>query len=165
MALDNKTLFFTNYGAIAKAAGERYGIRPEIILAITAYESAYGTSTNFKQGRNPGGITWSAARTTPYWDGVSKRPRPAAEGGYYYVYDSYEDGFLDEALVLSGSRYAAAMKLQDDPVAFANAFVNTGYFTDANKGAYAAALKQNIPLYRALYAGQPAPSKKKRTGS
>lgn len=152
MNTNKKRIFFKTYAGIVKKAAAKYGIYPEILLAIMAHETAWGRSDNLLKGNNPGGITTAKGRKTPYWspeDGT--RPRPAIEGGTYNKYRTLELGLLDNALLLTYPRYHSSFKVQNITEEFSSRFVKTGYFT-GDPDAYEKSLNFNIPQFKKAYA-------------
>ncbi|MDR6196140.1 glucosaminidase domain-containing protein [Siphonobacter sp. SORGH_AS_0500] len=151
MNTNKKRVFFNTYWRIVKVAADKYGIYPEILMAIMAHETAWGRSDNLLKGNNPGGITTAKGRKTPYWspaDGT--RPRPESEGGTYNVYKTLELGLLDNAYLLTYPRYNSSFKVQNITEEFTKRFVKTGYFT-GDPEAYRKSLNFNIPLIKKAY--------------
>ncbi|WP_420154165.1 glucosaminidase domain-containing protein [Siphonobacter sp.] len=151
MNTPKKRAFFNKYWRVVKIAADKYQIRPEILMAIMAHETAWGRSDNLLKGNNPGGVTTALWRKTPYWsptDGT--RDRPKNEGGTYNKYKTLELGLLDNAYLLTYKRYHASFKLQNDTAEFAARFVKTGYFT-GDPEIYRKSLVYNIPQFKKAY--------------
>ena len=63
-----KEQFTTMYDPLAKKAGDRFGMNPEIILAQAALESGWGSSYGARVRKNFFGIT-AAGSPNEFWDG------------------------------------------------------------------------------------------------
>ena len=63
-----KEQFTTTYHPLAKKAGNRFGMNPEIILAQAALESGWGASYGARVRKNFFGIT-AAGSPNEFWDG------------------------------------------------------------------------------------------------
>ena len=54
-----KQAFVDKYGKYAVAAGNKFGILPELILAVSGYETAWGTSYSSQFDKNFFGLSAS----------------------------------------------------------------------------------------------------------
>lgn len=151
MNTPKKRAFFNKYWRVVKIAADKYQIRPEILMAIMAHETAWGRSDNLLKGNNPGGVTTAPGRKTPYWKPEhGTRDRPKNEGGTYNKYQTLELGLLDNAYLLTYKRYHSSFKVQNDTAEFAARFVKTGYFT-GDPEVYRKSLIYNIPQFKKAY--------------
>lgn len=140
----NLLQFTQTYAEEARAVQTRYGLNPVVVLAVAAWESGWGTSTNAQVGRNFFGIK-TGSQPNPYGSGS----RPAPDGGSYVVYPSVRSSFLDFGRLLT-TRYASVAKRSFEPDAFAYAFVDSAYMTDAHKWTnYYPNLRANIKRFSA----------------
>lgn len=148
--------FVSEYGKFALNASKRFGILPEIILAVAAHETGFGSSYSAQFDKNFFGISASSFFDPQYWDGFSKR-RTNDTAGYYRVYSSVQNSFYDFAWLLSNAtRYAAVKRSFGNLEGFVAAFINSGYFT-GNKTVYANALLNYAPELK-KYIKQPFPA-------
>ena len=91
-----KEIFVKEYYPMAKAAGEKFGINPVVILAQCAIESGWASSNLTKLGNNLFGIcAYGSSNNNPYWTGDKIRLN---EGGLSFRrYNNREDSFMDLA--------------------------------------------------------------------
>lgn len=123
---------------LAKAAGEKLGASPEVILAQAALETGWGKKIsrsatgesshnlfNIKADGRWQGATVSVP-TLEYRDGVAVR-----ETAQFRAYDSYEESFADfVAFIKSSPRYQPALAVANDARSFTQELSAAGYATD-----------------------------------
>jgi hypothetical protein len=146
--------FFQIHAQEAKRSGQKYSLNPSVILAVSSWETAFGTSYAYKNDRNCFGI--KSGVQSPHWDGVSKRA--TTDGGYYRRYAITQDSFYDFGwLISSVSRYAGIKNLSNDPNAFAEGFITTGYMggTQTQRNNYRDAIIDRAAKFASLYGNQP----------
>ncbi|MBK1616481.1 hypothetical protein CKO44_23855 [Rubrivivax gelatinosus] len=129
--------FVAEVAPLAREAGARLGVAPEILTAQAALESGWGRrplrGADGADSHNLFGIkaggSWNGARlsaaTTEY----------DADGAHATVesfrrYDSSADSFRDLTRLLQTPRYRAALGTGDDVAAYAAGLVQGGYATD-----------------------------------
>lgn len=122
-----KETYIKQFESYAKKAGAKYGINPVIILAQSAHESGWGSSTNVKQANNFFGIT-AAGSTNQYWNGQS---RTASTGLKFRVYKSAQDSFFDFARLIK-ERYPASAKVSNNVTAYAQSISQSAYISEKN---------------------------------
>lgn len=104
----------------ALAASQQTGVPVNFILGQTGLETGWGSSNNYANGNNPGGI--SDANGNPL------------------SYSSLAEGWQAYTNTLSSSRYAAAIQNNsDNPYGLASALQTAGYSTNPNYGNVVAA--------------------------
>ncbi|MGB4338918.1 MAG: glucosaminidase domain-containing protein [Bacillota bacterium] len=134
---------------------QRTGIPVEVMLAQAALETGWLTRTvkdrvtgrdslnlfNIK-GEGPAGSV--TASVVEYVKG-----RKVWQDARFRAYNSYEESFEDYAsLIAEAPRYAPAMAVRDNPVAFAWQLQSSGYATDPNYAKkLVAVMQQNIRPY------------------
>ena len=143
------TEFVNAYGKYAVEAGKTYNMNPVVILAVAAWESAWGTSYNASISNNLFGIKYSATRQTPYPNGkrVVQSTYPG-DTGYYLTYGSVRDSFMDYALLITKS-YASVAQKSFDVAAFASAFTQSKYM-QANREPYRKFIVEKAPQLLAI---------------
>ncbi|NOX92389.1 MAG: flagellar assembly peptidoglycan hydrolase FlgJ [Gammaproteobacteria bacterium] len=128
----------------AKAASEKLGVAPEVILAQAALETGWGKKINQRasgessynlfnikaDGRWPGESV--SVATLEFRQGVAVQ-----ETAKFRAYDSYEESFADfVSFIKTGPRYQPALAVANDAQSFTRELSAAGYATDpeyANK--------------------------------
>lgn len=124
-----KQAFVEKYYPLAKAAGQSFGLNPEVIMAQAAIESGWGSSYGARVRKNFFGIT-AAGSPNPYWDGsysVSKNPYQLK----FRVYQTDQDSFYDFARLIT-SKYKAASAVSSDTTQYAQAIAYSPYISENN---------------------------------
>jgi len=124
-----KEQFTTMYYPLAKKAGDRFGMNPEIILAQAALESGWGSSYGARLRKNFFGIT-AAGSPNGFWDGSFS----VGQNQYalkFRVYKTEQDSFYDFARLIS-SKYKTAHAVSSDSTAYAQAIAYSPYIAAAN---------------------------------
>ncbi|MDA9908804.1 glucosaminidase domain-containing protein [Schleiferiaceae bacterium] len=124
-----KEQFTTMYYPLAKKAGDRFGMNPEIILAQAALESGWGSSYGARVRKNFFGIT-AAGSPNEFWDGGFS----VGQNQYalkFRVYKTEQDSFYDFARLIS-SKYKTAHAVSSDSTAYAQAIAYSPYIAEAN---------------------------------
>lgn len=122
----------------ARAAGERLGVEPKLLVAQAALETGWGEAVMRRPDGRPSfnffGIkadsTWEGDRvvkkTLEFRDGVAEQAHEP-----FRAYGSAAEGFADYAqLIGSSPRYGEARAVSQDPKAYARALQDAGYATD-----------------------------------
>lgn len=125
----DKETFTTTYYPLARLAGERFGMNPEVILAQAAIESAWGTSYGARHRQNFFGIT-AAGSPNEFWDGSYS----VGQNQYalkFRVYRTAQDSFYDFARLIA-SRYNDAHAVSNDSTAYAQAIAYSPYISETN---------------------------------
>jgi flagellum-specific peptidoglycan hydrolase FlgJ len=136
----NHEKYVLTFFPFAKAAGERFGIDPLIILSQAALESGWGTSNLSITHHNFFGITASGS-SNEFWKGKTYQ----ANNTYklkFRVYDSVQDGFHDFARLIS-SKYKAAAAAGHDYQTYAHRIAYSPYISE-NNGDNRESYKNNI---------------------
>lgn len=152
------TEFANNYGSFALEATRIYGVQADIILAVSSWESAYGTSYSAKNDNNFFGIKTGVK--SPHW--TTGKGRATSDGGAYRVYSSAKDSFLDFAWLLThASRYNGLKELSSSPTQFAEKFIRSGYMggTEAQKQNYKSAIINRSSEFKKALPLLPQPDK------
>lgn len=130
----NTAQFIQAVGPAAKASMQQTGLSAAFVIAEAALESAWGGSELAQRGKNLFGV-----KVYPGWEGatLSIPTREYLEGQWQMVpaqwclYLSWEDSILDHARFLFAMpRYAEALRVRNQPAAFAQAVQEAGYATD-----------------------------------
>lgn len=130
--------FAQNLWPHAKAAAEKLGVTPEVILAQAALETGWGKKVsqrssgessynlfNIKADGRWQGETVSVP-TLEFRDGVAVR-----ETAQFRAYGSYQESFSDYvSFIKSSARYQPALAVADDAHAFTRELSAAGYATD-----------------------------------
>lgn len=100
---------------IIEMVAEMYNINTRMWMTQMGLETAWFKSKNFRQRKNPGGISAGAkyksgqSYTLSYLGGVTATKETSVRGegyGHYWIFDSYEDGYRAMAhLLVNSSRY------------------------------------------------------------
>ncbi len=125
----NKEQYVDTYYPLAKAAGDAFGLNPEVILAQAAIESAWGSSYGARVRRNFFGIT-AAGSPNPYWDGsysISKNQYQLK----FRVYKTAQDSFFDFARLIT-TKYKEATSVSSDTTKYAQAIAYSPYIHEGN---------------------------------
>lgn len=144
---DSPESFVQQLLPMAKQAGQRIGVAPEVILSQAALETGWGQHViNRNDGRSSHNLfnikadsRWQGDRTSTntleYKAGVAVK-----EQAQFRSYDSYQDSFNDYVDFLQTQpRYQDALKQTDNPEQFIDGLHKAGYATDPN---YADKIKQ-----------------------
>lgn len=136
--IEGQQAFFSSIAPLAREAGQRLGVAPELVAAHAALESGWGRrtlrQTDGKDTNNLFGIKAGAG-----WNGdVAQVLTTEYEGGAAVkkseVFRSYPDqaaAFKDYAQLLQNNpRYRAALNTGSDARAFAQGLARGGYATD-----------------------------------
>lgn len=124
-----KETFVSTYYPLAKAAGDAFGLNPEVIMAQAAIESAWGSSYGARVRKNFFGITASGP-TNPYWDGSYS----VGQNQYklkFRVYRTEQDSFYDFARLIT-SKYTTATAVSQDSTQYAQAIAYSPYISEGN---------------------------------
>ena len=136
---NSKEEFVASVMPYAKAAAEKLGVDPKVLVAQSALETGWGKHMiagsnnlfNIKAGKqwNGGAV---GVDTLEYKDGVAKKERAS-----FRAYESIAESFNDLVDLLSSKpRYQQALANADDPHQFVRELQDAGYATDpeyANK--------------------------------
>lgn len=145
----DKETFTTTYYPIAKKAGARFGMTPEIILAQAAFESAWGSSYGARVRKNFFGIT-AAGSPNEFWDGSFS----VGQNQYalkFRIYKTEQDSFYDFARLIS-SKYKTAHAVNKDALAYAQAIAYSPYISEANGDSREAYRKGIISTFNSIAA-------------
>lgn len=123
----NKSDYIKKYSSIASQAGAKYGIAPTVILAQSAHESGWGSSSNVKEANNYFGVT-AAGGKNEYWDG---RYRTASTGLKFRVYRTPLDSFMDFGRLIK-SKYPNSAKVSNNTAAYARSIAQSAYISEQN---------------------------------
>ena len=122
----------------ARATAQELGVDPRALVAQAALETGWGRHV-IRKADGEGANNLFGIKATPGWQGDRVRVPtleyrggiPQREMAEFRAYDSLEDSFRDYLQFLNNNpRYAGALKVSDDPVAFTNALQQAGYATD-----------------------------------
>ncbi|MBG9376919.1 glucosaminidase domain-containing protein [Panacibacter sp. DH6] len=161
--------FVTTYLPYAKETEQKTGISAIAILAQAAVESGWGTAApgnmffgvKVAPGATPANeqllTTTEYSRRADLKFPVVLSVTPVVMNGvkmfkykvkdYFRKYATPEESFTDHAsFFLNNSRYAGALAVKQDPVAFINAIAKAGYATDPN---YATTLDSVVKMIEA----------------
>ena len=142
-----KEQFTTTYHPLAKKAGNRFGMNPEIILAQAALESGWGASYGARVRKNFFGIT-AAGSPNEFWDGSFS----VGQNQYalkFRVYKTEQDSFYDFARLIS-SKYKTAHAVSSDSTAYAQAIAYSPYIAEANGDSREGYRKGNISPFTSI---------------
>lgn len=120
------------FGPVAKEASARSGVPASIILAQAALETGWGGST-IGDAKNLFGIKGTGPAGS-----ISVPTREVINGRNVTVqasfrkYNTWMESIEDHGRLLQNSRYAAAMRVKNDPEQFARELQRAGYATDPN---------------------------------
>ena len=150
--------FVEHLWPMAKAAADKLGVAPEVILAQAALETGWGKKvTHDVSGTNSHNLfnikadsRWDGPHATvstlEYRDGVAVRER-----ANFRAYESFEDSFSDYVAFMKQSpRYQAALDVADDAAAFTHELSQAGYATDPNYANKIMRIASGDPLQQAL---------------
>ena len=128
------TSFLEAYRPLAREVGDRTGVPPSIILAVSALESAWGTSELAMQSNNFFGIKVKKPDQARYCLPTREyiRHRALTVRACFRAYEAPRESFHDFArLLTTESRYAALMRLhREDYTRWAEGLQQLGYATD-----------------------------------
>lgn len=103
--------YIKKYYPMAKAAGERFGLNPLVILAQLSVESDWGRSYSARVRKNFAGITaTSQSKPNEFWSGKSSPSTNAKLNTplKFRIYDTEQDSFMDFARLISNNYKNAA---------------------------------------------------------
>ena len=125
-----KEIFVKEYYPMAKAAGEKFGINPVVILAQCAIESGWASSNLTKLGNNLFGIcAYGSSNNNPYWTGDKIRLN---EGGLSFRrYNNREDSFMDFGRLIQ-TGYPNAAGVSHHVSAYAQEIAYSRYISEVN---------------------------------
>jgi len=125
-----KEIFVKEYYPMAKAAGEKFGINPVVILAQCAIESGWASSNLTKLGNNLFGIcAYGRSNNNPYWTGDKIRLN---EGGLSFRrYNNREDSFMDFGRLIQ-TGYPNAAGVSHYVSAYAQEIAYSRYISEVN---------------------------------
>lgn len=134
----NREDFVTRLYPMAKAAADKLGTTPEVLLAQAALETGWGQKMvrqyNGEQSFNLFNIKadnrWqghkAAVNTLEFEQGIAVKQRAD-----FRVYDSFEQSFNDfVGFLKQNGRYQEALQMAAKPEAFINGLQQAGYATD-----------------------------------
>ena len=135
---DTPEEFVRDIWPAARRAADELGADPRALVAQAALETGWGRHvirrSDGEGANNLFGIKasagWEGERvrvpTLEYRDGIPRR-----EMAEFRAYDTLEESFRDYlAFLRNNPRYADALEVSDDPVAFTDALQQAGYATD-----------------------------------
>ncbi|MDT8383118.1 MAG: flagellar assembly peptidoglycan hydrolase FlgJ [Gammaproteobacteria bacterium] len=144
VVLGTPQAFVEHLWPLARAAAEKLGVAPEVILAQAALETGWGKKVNRdRSGASSHNLfnikadaRWSgetaSVSTLEYRDGIAVRER-----ANFRAYESFAESFADYVNFMQQSpRYQAALEVAADAEAFTQQLSQAGYATDphyANK--------------------------------
>ncbi|WP_164963673.1 glycoside hydrolase family 73 protein [Rubrivivax sp. JA1026] len=149
---EQRRLFVEQVAPLAREAGARLGVAPEILTAQAALESGWGQRPlraadgsdshnlfGIKAGAGYGGARIAAATT-----------EVSAQGAYATVesfrrYDSAAESFRDVTRLLQSPRYRAVQGTGADVAAYAAGLVQGGYATDPRYADKLQAVVRSLP--------------------
>jgi flagellar protein FlgJ len=158
VSLDSPEDFAQAMWPHAKAAAEKLGVAPEVILAQAALETGWGKKIsqhtsgessynlfNIKADSRWSGKTVSVP-TLEYRDGVAVR-----ETAQFRAYDSFAESFADFVSFIKHSpRYQSALAVADDARSFTRELSAAGYATDPEYSNKIMKISTGEPLQQAL---------------
>lgn len=158
VSLNSPQAFAQHLWPLAKAAGKKLGVAPEVILAQAALETGWGQKIsqsntgasshnlfNIKADGRWQGRSVSVP-TLEYRNGVAVR-----ETAQFRAYDSYAESFDDFVSFIQGSpRYQSALAVADDARAFTQELSAAGYATDPEYSSKIMKIANGEPLRNAL---------------
>ncbi len=134
----------------ARAAAQRLGVSPQVLLAQAALESGWGRriprdaagGSSHNLFGIKAGPDWTgpkvAAQTLEFRDGLAQRER-----AWFRAYGTFAESFEDYAdFILGNPRYAPALARAGDPAAYVRALQEAGYATDPHYAEKVTALLQ-----------------------
>lgn len=128
------TTFVEAYQPTAREVGDRTGVPPPIILAVSALESAWGTSELAQRSNNFFGIKIKEPDQARYCLPTREyvRNRPYTVQACFRAYEKPGDSFSDFARLLTTEpRYASLLKIhREDYARWAEGLQQLGYATD-----------------------------------
>lgn len=124
------------FGPVAKEASARSGIPASIILAQAALETGWGASAigNAKNLFGIKGTGPAGSISVPTREIINGRTVTVQAS--FRKYNNWMESIADHGRLLQNSRYAAAMRVKNNPEQFARELQKAGYATDpqyANK--------------------------------
>jgi len=129
-----------------KAAGELDAMQPDVLAALAAHESGWGTGRIFLESNNLFSITagkWTGPTIT------SGAKDPSGVPYKFRMYPTWREAVRDFVALMRWSRYAPARAAAaaGNADAFARALARAGY-GDPNDGRYAAKIVENFNAIR-----------------
>jgi len=122
----------------AKAASEKLGVAPEVILAQAALETGWGGKVN-KHASGESSYNLFNIKADGRWQGESvsvatlefRQGVAVRETAKFRAYASYEESFADfVAFIKTSPRYQPALAVADDAQSFTRELSAAGYATD-----------------------------------
>ncbi len=122
----------------AKAASEKLGVAPEVILAQAALETGWGKKVN-KHASGESSYNLFNIKADERWQGESvsvatlefRQGEAVRETAKFRAYASYEESFADFVSFIKNSpRYQPALAVADDAQSFTRELSAAGYATD-----------------------------------
>jgi flagellar protein FlgJ len=123
-----KEEFVNAYYGVASAAGKRFSINPEVILAQAALESGWGSSYGARVRKNYFGIT-AGGSPNEFWDGSYSVS--TSSNLKFRVYRTEQDSFMDFGRLIS-TYYRPAWAVSQDSTQYAQAIAYSPYISENN---------------------------------
>ncbi len=142
----------------AKAASEKLGVAPEVILAQAALETGWGKKVN-KHASGESSYNLFNIKADGRWQGESvsvgtlefRQGVAVRETAKFRAYASYEESFADFVTFIKTSpRYQPALAVADDAQSFTRELSAAGYATDPEYANKIMRIATGEPLQKAL---------------
>ncbi len=142
----------------AKAASEKLGVAPEVILAQAALETGWGKKVN-KRASGESSYNLFNIKADGRWQGESvsvatlefRQGVAVRETAKFRAYASYEESFADfVAFIKTGPRYQSALAVAGDAQSFTRELSAAGYATDPEYATKIMRIATGEPLRKAL---------------
>jgi len=142
----------------AKAAAEKLGVAPEVILAQAALETGWGKKVNKHASGNSSHNLFNI-KADGRWKGESvsvptlefRQGVAVRETAKFRAYDSFEESFRDYvSFIQSSPRYQPALEVASDARAFTRELSAAGYATDPEYSNKIMGIATGEPLRDAL---------------
>ncbi len=142
----------------AKAASEKLGVAPEVILAQAALETGWGKKVN-KHASGESSYNLFNIKADGRWQGESvsvgtlefRQGVAVRETAKFRAYDSYEESFADFVnFIKTSPRYQPALAVADDAQSFTRELSAAGYATDPEYANKIMRIATGEPLQKAL---------------
>lgn len=125
--------FYDKIYPVAKYVADARGLYPSVIMALTALESAKGTSKLARESNNYAGISDMDGRINSWSKADGMVDRPKDEGAYYTRYTDIMD-FASDLATVFGFSYYKAVRNATTPEAQIRAIGDSPYAVDPNHG-------------------------------
>ena len=123
-----KVQFVKQLSAAAREASKAFGLNPSMILAQSAIETGWGTSSYAVNHHNYFGVI-ACGKPNDYWKGCKSRIN--ARGLCFRGYASAEQSFMDYGRLLR-AQYPKAATLSFHPESFAQEISYSAYICEGN---------------------------------